>query len=362
MPTYRFSSKSLLEIIGNEDWLYQMREETSDQYFKLVRRIERDVRSANNGVVCLEFIVRWLQQVAMEGKISQGTMRLWKSAALFAIACDATEALVNSDPLWEFNEAYNAIQAISLKNLPKKTTKTSSPKLKHFPKYLLDEFLSYASQSPHGRNIQTAALFLRANILAGLRPQEWFDAEIDRDEGLENLVMKVRNAKSSSIRANGEYRVIVLKDITKDELSSLYLFLNTARGFASVRPNLTKSVRADEFYKPLGRTLHDFFRKSHPELERYPTPYSTRHQAVANAKASGLSDIEIAALFGHASIKTAQEHYGSKKEAWGRCKWKPSEESVLAVRNTIRSSPTEKLTQSQQDDIENLPLSSQPDL
>jgi hypothetical protein len=43
------------------------------------------------------------------------------------------------------------------------------------------------------------------------------------------------------------------------------------------------------------------------------TLYSARHQFIADAKASGLTLYEIAALVGHASIRTASEHYGKKK-------------------------------------------------
>lgn len=51
-------------------------------------------------------------------------------------------------------------------------------------------------------------------------------------------------------------------------------------------------------------------------LLKLPDLYSTRHQAIATAKATR-SPIEIAALFGHASVITADRHYGKRIHGWG---------------------------------------------
>ena len=46
------------------------------------------------------------------------------------------------------------------------------------------------------------------------------------------------------------------------------------------------------------------------------TCYSSRHQAIANAKSAGLTPLEVAAIFGHSSIKTAQLHHARAKAGW----------------------------------------------
>ena len=46
------------------------------------------------------------------------------------------------------------------------------------------------------------------------------------------------------------------------------------------------------------------------------TCYSARHQAIANAKSAGLTPLEVAAIFGHSSIKTAQLHHARAKAGW----------------------------------------------
>lgn len=53
-------------------------------------------------------------------------------------------------------------------------------------------------------------------------------------------------------------------------------------------------------------------RPAEKEKVKGTTLYSIRHQAVANAKAADVDDIEIAAVFGHISVRTSKERYGRK--------------------------------------------------
>lgn len=65
---------------------------------------------------------------------------------------------------------------------------------------------------------------------------------------------------------------------------------------------------------------------------KIPTIYSTRHQAVANAKKAGLNPVVIAAMFGHSSIVTASRHYGkSQNGRGGTTKVRPSQENIDSV-------------------------------
>lgn len=68
-----------------------------------------------------------------------------------------------------------------------------------------------------------------------------------------------------------------------------------------------------------------------------PTIYSTRHQAVANARADGQTQQEIAALFGHSSTNTARRHYGKKYAGYSGRSMRAAPESILAVRSTVAS-------------------------
>ena len=65
---------------------------------------------------------------------------------------------------------------------------------------------------------------------------------------------------------------------------------------------------------------------------KIPTIYSTRHQAVANAKGANLDPISIAAMFGHSSIVTASRHYGKGSSGrQGQSMVRPSQENISSV-------------------------------
>lgn len=68
-----------------------------------------------------------------------------------------------------------------------------------------------------------------------------------------------------------------------------------------------------------------------PPVLEYPTLYSTRHQAVANAKANGLDEISIASLFGHISTTTARLHYGKAIHGSGKIQPLPHHINLAVV-------------------------------
>ena len=64
---------------------------------------------------------------------------------------------------------------------------------------------------------------------------------------------------------------------------------------------------------------------------KIPSIYSTRHQAVANAKDDGMSAVAIAAMFGHSSVITAQRHYGKAASGRSGSIVRPSERNINNV-------------------------------
>jgi integrase len=72
---------------------------------------------------------------------------------------------------------------------------------------------------------------------------------------------------------------------------------------------------------------------------RWPTLYSLRHQIAADAKQSGGSKAEVAALMGHASDETAGRHYGRRVSGQRRLKVQPSAADVATVRPRARTTP-----------------------
>lgn len=181
----------------------------------------------------------------------------------------------------------------------------------------------------------------------------------------------VKNAKNTHGRANGGWRYI-LTDAMSEEDAALLPILITKLHEKHSKQVPTASLRNKENFdelvmQPLQKQFKywldtdekcidiiedDFKRRSNlyrnehkraikagkgqewkrtPPIRLYPTLYSTRHQAVSDAKASGMSGVVMAALFGHASIVTADRHYGRISSSWGSGIVQPQQNSVDRV-------------------------------
>ena len=107
------------------------------------------------------------------------------------------------------------------------------------------------------------------------------------------------------------------------------------------RKNLLEEFEEEIYKKIYGsmqRTIRRVLIKAGWQGQK-PTLYSTRHQAVANARADGLTEKEIAALFGHSSTNTARRHYGKKIAGYSGRTMRPAPESIWAVRSTVAVRP-----------------------
>lgn len=182
-------------------------------------------------------------------------------------------------------------------------------------------------------------------------------------------VLVVKNSKNSHGRANGSYRYILLDALPKIDMRQLPVLItmlhekhSEAVPKASDRNDesfdvyvsqslqnqlkywLTSDPKCQEilersYKKRLNTYIYEKNRavKSGKDWNRqkpikeYPTLYSTRHQAVSDAKAAGMSPVVMAALFGHASVVTADRHYGRITDSWGSGMVTPHQESINKV-------------------------------
>lgn len=262
---------------------------------------------------------------------------------------------------------------------------TSSMKDKRFNPKLMQAVLDYCGDEPRYWLLTT---FLKLNSKLGLRPIEYKDATLinlkyftDHEEvrglfgvkssqagndlsihssidsnksglGAKSLLI-VKNAKNSHGRACGDYRFLVLNVLDDGEFVQLVKMLAKLRKLHSSVDDFNKQVirpmqeklkyvlDKDAKCKKIVDSLHlrkmrdyRFDVKSNPNrrrpLKKRPTIYSTRHQAIANAKKEGIHPVVIAAAFGHASILSAEEHYGIHWHGSGRAVV-PNQYSVDAV-------------------------------
>ena len=327
--------------------------DTIARYGLMMRHVAARTAGGKISELTPEMIVRDLIDRVDSGQITQATARLEKAAALFWIA-EQAQALMDSSSmgLGRFEAAYMDIQTLSIKQLPKKSNNTSGRKLRAFPDEALD-ILVAANLTKKSALLSKAIAFIRANLWVGLRPVEWFNARLIsyqlhdsfgrqklRHDGTPDEVpaLEVQNAKHSSIRGNGDKRIILLGNLDKQQIANLQTWIHFVRDLKSDDlMNLTDAAINQRIYGGLQRAVRNVL-DSHEWSGETPTIYSTRHQAVANARADGQSPQEIAALFGHSSTHTARRHYGKKNAGYSGRSMRAAPESILAVRSTVSTS------------------------
>ena len=267
--------------------------------------------------------------------------------------------------------------------------RTSAHKKKSFPKDFYNFLKSFCENANKNSRAYELFAFVEANLVVGLRPIEWLNARIAYDIHDKVMVLIVKNAKNSYGRANGVERTLRLVGISPGDEQSLHRYFhifNRRLRFMALRlmdehkqfqeggdykslkqdhvfgqiwddyePSQFKSKPLSEFCTPhaipqagladvylrsLQREMHKiynrFLEESTTESEKRVTLYSTRHQCIANAKASKVNIYEIAAFFGHSSKETSSRHYGKAWSGWSSFRFKPSLESIMAVNDSQR--------------------------
>lgn len=341
---------SLIERINTGDGLGEgLAQRTKEDYARKIGIIETKIKNLGQVQMTPSNLAGYIQHAVEQKKIAQSTARAIKAAAIFWIAEEAQLALAQGKSISEYAEAYAAIRELSTRELPQGTEKTSSKKLKYLSQHTLLALEEFAKTAPRTRHIGPLVAFLRANLLVGLRPIEWFNTEFihylhvdgtgkyirtSTGQLLKTLALRVRNAKSTHGRSNGEYREILLHEISDADLATLMHFHAIAKSFLSKFAATTPITKiAQDFYTPIQNAMKNAMKRISP-TENRATIYSSRHQAVANAKNSGLTDKEIAAMFGHGSTETSKRHYGKKQNGWRKVTFRPSPESIAGVPST----------------------------
>ena len=323
-------------------------------YSRKIKQIANRASISNYSQLTPEIIVEYLKDRAQSKKITQATARMEKSSALFWLA-EKAQGLIDSGSrgLENYESAYLEILAIAVGGLPKISTNTSSVKAKDFPDEAIELLMkaAYASRSEHLLN---ALMFIKANLHVGLRPIEWLDANLERylhrdplgdpicdadGSTKSSLSLVVFNAKHSSIRGNGEKRIILLDHLDGEKIGHIQKWLKFIENVKSPELMLLSEV---EIHKKIYGSMQRAIRRVLIQENwqgKIPAIYSTRHQAVANARADGLTQKEIAALFGHSSTNTARRHYGKKNAGYSGRSMRPAPESIWAVRSTVAVRP-----------------------
>lgn len=211
----------------------------------------------------------------------------------------------------------------------KSGTRTSALKQKTFKKADFDKLIAYLNkQIGKHRYARTLTLWLKASRLTGLRPSEWEKANLIWINSTPALL--VQNAKATNGRANGTERTLLFDRITDEELEIVQDMIEMLVGYAT-------EISFGRLQKLLGDYMNRATRNCFGKRQKYPALYSSRHQFSADAKFSGLSKAEVAALLGQASDETAGIHYARKPSGESVVKTTPLASEVRTVRRCSRN-------------------------
>lgn len=350
-----FRANGLFSRIAAEERVGEsLASDTILAYSRKIRQIASRASISKYSQLTPEIVVRDLKDRVQSMKITQATARMEKSAALFWLA-ERAQGLMDSSSqgLGDYEVAYFEILSIAVGGLPKTSKNTSSAKAKDFPDEAVDLLMKAACTSI-SEPLFNALMFIRANLHVGLRPIEWLDASLEKhlhrnplgdpicgpDGSMKSSSsLVVLNAKHSSIRGNGEKRIILLDHLDDRKIKHIQEWLKFIENIKSPElMRLSETEMHKKIYGGMQRAIRGVFIKENWQ-EKIPTIYSTRHQAVANARADGLTQKEIAALFGHSSTNTARRHYGKKNAGYSGRSMRPAPESIWAVRSTVAVRP-----------------------
>lgn len=347
----------------------------------------------------LPLVVEEIISLYENNSIKSSTFRLYRASVCYGLAAtylkienesiDESE-LENGLSLQVISNLYKRLITFKKKyrQVVAQPDRTSSMKKKSFPKDFYNYLKKISENESKNSKIYELWSFVEANLIVGLRPSEWLNARIAYRVEDKVMLLLVKNAKNSNGRANGDERTLILIGINSEKESNLinyftifqkklramalrllesqavfkeggdYLLAKQSHVFTHIwddyeptalnlRPlsefctpsGIPQAGLADLYLRSLQREMHrvynQFLEENPPVSEKRVTLYSTRHQCIANAKASKVNVFEIAAFFGHSSKETSSRHYGKAWSGWSSFRYKPSLESILAVNDSL---------------------------
>lgn len=293
---------------------------TSDTYaakgMKLAEKLGKQAGSTDPSIIAALFL-------ASAKRYTQRTFRLYKAQLI--------------EHMTRQNVAPGVIKVLadaSSKDCAKKGGPgTSGSKAKKISQVDRDLLLARLRKSGSATS-SLAADYFEAGLLIGPRPAEWAGAELDVVSSQRPIdapatathLLKLHNAKRdvNGVRGNGDFR-LVYASLTPGEAALIARVIGDAT---------TNEDSWETHYNRLRVSLFHAGKMLWPKRSKIPCFYTTRHQAQADAKASGMKLNEIAAVYGHASDNTSTNHYARKSSGdKNMCKVAPTAVSLARVRN-----------------------------
>lgn len=325
----------------------RLSDRTKREYTTRLKEISKNLCHTGDSVTP-DMLVEHVRNLVVSGQIASSTYRSYKSSITFWLGQQTQAVIAGDGNPSDYARAYDSLQSFKYSQTAPASRLASAKKLKFFNSECLDALIKYSKQ--RGMRAPSAAkaiAFAKANLLVGLRPSEWFDAtlasrlstnskgEYIRDSQgrlkFDNMLI-VENAKTTRGQGNARRRELLLHGISADEITAIVCFMNLARSANDRYPaDMDAKTRSNLFYRPMNNVIQRALLSIGFAKNDIPSIYSTRHQAVADFKASGVDKQEIAAFFGHSSDYTHASHYGHKKHGGRNVLFRPSPECLSKV-------------------------------
>lgn len=277
---------------------------------KKIREITQ--RDVNEEAVDPRQVVGWL--MTHRFTISQSTFRNYKASLL--------HYWLNENPSPEAKEAAYFLIKINSSASVAKSNRGAALKAKGAKEADFQRMMNWLRERKTDLSLQTM-IFLQAGSLLGLRPTEWQSAVWTDYEG--ELCIRVKNAKSTNGRGNGEFRTLRLGNMPPEDIEIIKKQMYNAKIYkdAGKYKNWVESCAQCLLHanKALGN-------------KKNITLYTGRHQFSSNAKQSRMSFSELAALMGHANDKTALSTYGNFRYGHGKSSVRAVEAEIETVNRT----------------------------
>jgi hypothetical protein len=333
--------------------LYETLKKKTQSYLDYKKRLKKKLEEISQLEMC-----EYLEHVSLTKEIGSSSLKGFRATLLYHIYEEAVVDFEKGASITSYFETYERVRKINAKDNLAHSNKTNSPSLKFFDK----DFYTYCINRLQNMGLlsKTQYLlksFLEVNMHLGLRPHEWATARTasylnksaNGKNGKPIKMLVVDNSKHSNGRANGKTRELLLDDLNKDTLLSISTIINVLQSeitqFFIKNSNKENPVSWETATKKvmsmtqlnMTRALNKLCSEY---IEQYPdksnlvkntTLYSTRHQAIANAKSANMGKVIIAATFGHISTSTSKKYYGRKSNGWGKMQVRATNESIEVV-------------------------------
>lgn len=232
-----------------------------------------------------EAFAHWL--VSLRSELAPSTWRVYRIAGRHAVEGMPLEAI--------------ARKIFDVAPAPRPVRRGASLKAKRFPLRDRDRLVAVLalSRSERARSLSD---WLQAGLATGLRPCEWSTVRLD------GATLTVWTAKTTNGRGNGSRRHLDLSRLDRNAYEAV-------RRMATHGNQWHEDGLFDSEQEAHAALLRKVVRRTFGDGGLHVTLYSTRHQALSNAKAIHSRE-EVAALAGHGSIRTAARSYGRRRSAW----------------------------------------------